>query len=120
MRTLAEAMAIAVLKGDMAAACALADKLIEERQQVRPEFTQHPELGRPVSGYEVYRWPEFIAFAGRLGFKWDLATTRVVITIAHDEMVCIDHTYQGRELPAAVETTTVHNQQFHTFIPPGQ
>lgn len=122
IKTLAEAMAIAVLKGDMAAALALADKLIEERSEVKRDFATLIEQsipGTPVTGYEVYRWPEFIAFAQRLGFKWDLRTIECTITMKRDELVRIDHVYAGNNdtPPPAVNTTTMQNQQFATYAP---
>lgn len=94
--TLAEAMAIAVLKGDHVAAYALADKLIEERQEKGIPLRGDHET-RSVTGYEVYNWPEFEAFARRLGFKYDLATRDVTIRLTVDEFVVIEHNYQARE-----------------------
>jgi sugar diacid utilization regulator len=42
-------------------------------------------------GNEVWTWPEFVAFAKRLGVDLNKPTKRLVITIANGEMVVVDH-----------------------------
>jgi hypothetical protein len=53
-------------------------------------------------GYGVYGWPEFIAFARRLGFMWDLRTIGVVIRIYEGERVVIEHQYAGADVPELI------------------
>lgn len=61
--------------------------------------------GTPVTGYEVFDWPEFKAFMDRLGFAekdLPLPTTHIVIDIPLDRVVTIQqtyHAYEGREFP---------------------
>lgn len=96
--TLAESMAIAVLKGDMTAALALADQLIEERGGIKAEIEKHTGQWSRESahaGRVVYNWPEFRAFAERLGVMWHLRTVEVIITMRPDEPVHVNHTYLG-------------------------
>ena len=50
-----------------------------------------------VSGPEVYNWPEFIAFAKRLGIPWELPTVDITITLPLDGLVRIAHDYTGKE-----------------------
>lgn len=122
---LAEQMAMAVIKGDRVAAYALADLLLEERANpstMEQEAARIHNENRPaVDGYEVYRWPEFRAFAARLGFVWDLYTTDVTIRLAEGEAVIISHNYQGRAGPGgAVDTTNMHNETLRTYAPPAR
>ena len=104
IQTIAESLAIAVLKGDMTAAYVLADKLIEqseETQQSRAIKEAATRQHRTANdGFSVYRWPEFEAFAKRLGFMWDLRTIDVTIKIHRGEMVVIDQTYAGSDIPS--------------------
>lgn len=71
-------------------------------------------------GYEVWQWPEFRAFAERLGIELgeQLPTTGVAISIAYDKVVEVTHIYlaQDREHKPA-ETTNFHNQEFRTHQP---
>lgn len=102
--TLQQQLALAVLKDDgpgaYLAALALADQVLEnnrlsyeEQEAIRDA---HRRETAPASGYDVYRWPEFRAFCKRLGIPWELPTYDIVITIPHEGMVRIDHSYQGR------------------------
>lgn len=100
--TLAEAMAMAVIRGERVAAYALADKLIEERNN--PENIQqqaaalHQETHRrPVDGYEVYSWPEFLAFCKRAGILWDLHTREITFTLREGELLVIKQEYVARD-----------------------
>lgn len=100
--TLAEQMALCVLKGDMVAAYALADALVEERErglttqaQVAKELSEQTSVCH--DGYSVYRWPEFQAFCRRAGFLWDLRTIKMTIYINEGERLRIDHQYAGSD-----------------------
>jgi hypothetical protein len=50
-----------------------------------------------VTGFDVYHWPEFKAFAERLGIEYELLTTNVTITIPVEGVVVIAHDYHGRD-----------------------
>lgn len=52
-------------------------------------------------GADVYHWPEFKAFAKRLGIAHELPTLNITITIPVDGVVVVAHDYQGedRHLP---------------------
>jgi hypothetical protein len=104
MMNLAEAMALAVLKGDMVAAYALADKLLEQRENPTSAMDQAAKLrhehrhGVVVSSYEVYHWPEFTALCKRLNILVDLATRDLTISLPLDGVVEVTQTYHGREV----------------------
>ncbi len=101
--TVGEAMAIVVLKGDKVAAYVLADKLIEESVETQKSRAIREAATRehPIAfdGYEVYSWPEFQAFAKRLGLMWDLRTVNLTITINEGEAVSIKQEYRGSDIP---------------------
>ena len=82
------------------------------------------------SGYEVWQWPEFQAFADRLGIDRSLPTRDLNIYLPLEGAVTITQEYLGDKLfeprrdrtepskePGIVEATTVHNEQFKTFMP---
>lgn len=121
--TAGQSLAIAVLRGDMAAALALCDKVKEEANQTQQELADLCEetfqAGRAMDGYAVYSWPEFKAFAKRLGFMWNLRTVECTIVIREGSVVTIDHKYQGVDMPVGepIPTTTMHNQQIYTYSP---
>lgn len=70
-------------------------------------------------GNDVYHWPEFKAFAARLGIAWDMATTDLVIEMSLEKCVRITHTYRGTDTSDWEETTTMHNKEYRTFrVPP--
>lgn len=102
--TTAQALAIAVLKGDLGAAYALADRLQEEANDnqelnaIREAATRGG--GTAYDGHAVYHWPEFQAFAQRLGLMWNLRTIDVSIHIREGELVTIEHRYAGSDVPA--------------------
>lgn len=52
---------------------------------------------KPVEGYEVYHWPEFIAFAKRLGVPWELPTIDLNIFIPVDGFVKITQEFDADE-----------------------
>lgn len=67
-------------------------------------------------------WPEFRAFATRLGIDLDQLDSRgVTIRIMEGEMLLITHEYYGREpkppIPAVIDTTTIQNDQYHIVVP---
>src|SRR5215831_410332 len=99
LRTLAENMALAVLKGDLVAAYALAD-LLQERAAAGPgKLAEAARVLREkkhkvcVDGYEVYQWPEFKAFCRRAGIAWDLNTVDMEFRIVEGEFVIVNHRY---------------------------
>jgi len=121
--TLGERLAVAVLQGDATAAYALADLLHEEglrKGDERDAALRELRHDRKAFGHEVYRWPEFVAFAKRLGFMYDHLTVDVVITIPADGCVDIQHHYRGVDHPAGpseADTTTLHNETWRTHEP---
>lgn len=99
--TLAESMAMAVLKGDMVAAYALADKLLEEREGGVEKMAKAAKALREQTppaydGYQVYFWPEFQAFCKRAGILWDLRTVSMTFCIAEGKRLVIDHQYAAQ------------------------
>lgn len=124
--TLKEEMAMAVLKGDDGAAYALADELIRELQEgdaSRTAVAEALRLGPHCDdSYNVYHWPEFQAFAKRLGILWDLRTIDLTIKLIHRQRVVVEQTYAACdnsdvETHPPINTTTAHNQEFETYTP---
>lgn len=122
--TIAEAMALAVLKGDTAAAYALCDKLLEQRENPKKVIDEAWKIlaTRPgmVTGYEVYHWPEFQAFMTRLGIPIGLYNIEMDISLRMDEMVKVSMVNAGCDTGAAntlIDTTTHHNEVFATSMP---
>jgi hypothetical protein len=74
----------------------------------------------PPDCLEVYRWPEFQAFAARLGIPFDLRTTRLVIELPGEGcLVKVTQEYHGRDTAADVlsdriDTTCLQNKQYRT------
>lgn len=100
--TLAESMALAVLKGDHVAAYALADKLIEQRDEgfdAMARAARELREKHPVAhdGYGVYHWPEFQAFCKRAGILWDLRTVSMTFTIEEGACLDVTQTYRGTD-----------------------
>lgn len=96
--TLAEALAVAVLKGDFVAAYALVDRLTEERGAAampRREWSrdQHAPPPRIARTYDVISWPEFRALADRLGVAPSLFTTGLVLLFPVDGVVMVEQEY---------------------------
>lgn len=127
--TLGEALAIAVLRGDHVAAYALADKLIEQRDEGADALAMAAKSLREETqiahdGYSVYRWPEFEAFCKRAGILWDLRTISMTITIEEGGMLAVDHKYAGsndqRQATTPIDTSTLHNDTFAAYLPPDQ
>lgn len=102
-KTLAEEMALAVLRGDSAAAYALADQLLEERDD---KVTKMSKAAQALSnrttagdGYAIYHWPEFRAFCDRAGILWDLRTISITFTIEEGASLVVDQRYVGSNNP---------------------
>ncbi len=55
------------------------------------------EPHRVPTGYEVYRWPEFVALAKRLGIPLGLPTTSLTITLMVDQEAPVEvaHSYRA-------------------------
>jgi hypothetical protein len=103
MKTVAEAMAMAVFRREWDAAFALADKLIDLRNN--PESLEqqaaaiHLDPNRhSVDGYRVYSWPEFQAFCRRAGIVWGLHTKRITITLEEGMSLMIYQEYNGHDM----------------------
>lgn len=126
MLTLGEEMAMAVLRGDNAAAYALADKLIEERDDGVGKMAQAAvalrEGEQAWDGYAVYGWPEFQAFCARAGILWDLRTINIAFSIKRGERMSVVHEYAASDNPGPapphpIDTTSAHNQTYTTSSP---
>jgi hypothetical protein len=124
--TLAESMALAVLKGDISAAYSLAEDLLRQRDRGDTPLDQgYREMvleGAPTPplGFDVYHWPEFVAFARRLGLLWELGTYDTTITIPAEGTVKIEQSYRGNDTtlrPLIVDTTTQQNAKWRTARP---
>lgn len=92
--TTAEAMAIAVLKGEMTAAYALADRLIEERDDGPEAMRQAAQAlaEQPAAlSIDVWRWPEFQAFCGRADILTSLRTTGLTIDLSMGQPMRVTH-----------------------------
>jgi hypothetical protein len=94
---LAEALAVAVLKGDTAAAYALVDRLQEQRADdpCQKSIDARGEGAAPVMALDVYHWPEFMALCKRLGVLWGASTEEITIHLPIRGIVKVDHKYQG-------------------------
>lgn len=99
--TLAEEMALAVLRGDLVAASALADKLLEDRDSgvdAMAKAARALKEKRTVhQSHEVYLSPEFEAFCKRFGILWDLRTVNMTIELPVGEAMVIKQTYRGTD-----------------------
>lgn len=100
-QTLAEAMALAVIRGDMVAAYALADMLIMEKNAGDGGVAAQAASvirGWPIAhiaGYDVYNSPEFEAFARKFGIAWDLNTVNMTIHLPADGPMSVIQEYRG-------------------------
>lgn len=97
-RTLAQALAIAVLKEDDVAAYALIDKMLEERERSlhQQSLDQLKTQATSAHSQDVYRSPEFQAFAKRLGILWGLHTLSLTIELPVEGMVKVTQSYHAR------------------------
>ncbi len=126
--TLADHMALAILRGDRVAAYALADLLKEERDGGTEKMSLAAQALREHTtmssdGYSVYRWPEFRAFCKRAGILWDLRTVSITIRIAEGELLVVDHQYAASDdqrpaQPESIDTTTLQTEYMRTSAPP--
>lgn len=73
-----------------------------------------------ADSFEVFRWPEFLAFAKRLGIPLELPITDLGIVLRMDESVKVDLGFRSMDLEnqPPVETTSLHNKEWSTFQPP--
>lgn len=73
------------------------------------------------SGWEVCRWPEYQAFAKRLGIDLELPYRDISIQLPMEECVSVTQNYLADDMThqpkGAVETTTVHNESLKTYKP---
>lgn len=113
MITVAESLAIAVMRGDITAAYALADRLIEERDdglskmgQIAAEMAQHPVA---LAG-DVWRWPEFRAFCNRAGILIRLRTTGLTIDLDIGKPMRVTHRHIAANGPGAVVDDSTETQ----------
>lgn len=60
-----------------------------------------------ATGWEVWQWPEFTAFAKRLGVELDLPTRSLTIHIPYDGITEITQGYIGRDVPAVDNARTL-------------
>jgi hypothetical protein len=78
---------------------------------------------QPITSNLMFRWPEFVALANRLGIDLDQRITALKIEFTGpDTLVNITVTHQALDTtqladpPAAIETTNVHNEQYKTYM----
>jgi len=81
---------------------------IGELVQVAYDYGSDGHLIKPKmyeAAIDVYHWPEFIAFANRLGIPHEALTTKLTITLDEDGMATVAHEYHGadRHLPIKAE-----------------
>lgn len=96
--SLAESLALSVLKGDATAAYALADRLLEERDDGLTKMGQAARALKSsgtASGMAVWRWPEFESFCRRAGILIDLRTTGMTIHVPIQGPLRVEHHYIG-------------------------
>lgn len=65
-----------------------------------------------LTGWEVFRWPEFLAFAKRLGIDLEAATTKLVITLPVDGVAKIQQTVQADDIDQP-NSVTPFDEQFN-------
>jgi hypothetical protein len=73
------------------------------KSEVALAQTVHVRKRFPALGHDVYHWPEFKAFATRLGIPWDLGTVFVTIELPLEGPVMITHKYQGETTEDALD-----------------
>lgn len=64
------------------------------------EFSENAKARKfeSADGYDVWRWPEFLAFAKRLGLDMGAPTTKFLLYISCDELVKVIHEFNGQDL----------------------
>lgn len=112
MKTVADAMALATLRQEWSAAFALADKLIElknspETLAQRAAAAEQTAQRMAYNGYDVYHWPETVAFMKRLGVDISLNTREISFTLREGEVVLINHSYIGHDNGPQTENLTI-------------
>lgn len=71
-------------------------------------FRTFAPIGAKLTGYEVFQWPEFQAFADRLGIPLALRTTGLSIEIGSDPLevespVRVSHSYMASDTKCVVD-----------------
>lgn len=102
---LAEALALAVIRGDLVAAYALADMLIEQKnteggtpmQKAAREI--RASKGQVAQTYEVYSSKEFRAFCEKFGIAYDLGTVNITIHLPLDGLMSVVQEYRTHNMP---------------------
>lgn len=79
------------------------------------------EIVHPITGYELFRLPEFIALCERLGIDWKLPTRHLTIEVPvyPEDAVKITQTYltgghEAYEKSRSIDTTSSNNTRFVT------
>ena len=63
-----------------------------------------PQKPIPPLSHQVFQWPEFIAFAERLGIDLSKRTKVLTITFDGSKSPTIDHSYLAYDLPTTTNT----------------
>lgn len=71
---------------------------------------------KTTSSYDVYRSPEFVAFCRRFGIAHELGTRDLTIRLPFEGVLTVVHEYLPSQLERT-DTTTNHNNEYHTHIP---
>jgi hypothetical protein len=74
----------------------------------------------PAISRDVYHSDEFKAFCKRFGIVWGLPTTKLTIVLDNKEVMKVTQEYNARNIvdgSIVINTTTVHNEMFHTATP---
>ena len=76
----------------------------------------------PITGFELFQWPEWRALLDRLGIPVDQRTQRIVIDSGGvDDLVRVIHHHDAvdasEERRAVLDTSNLHNERWATKIP---
>lgn len=76
----------------------------------------------PITGFELFQWPEWRALLDRLGIPVDQRTQRIVIDSGGiDDLVQVVHHHNAvdasEERRAVLDTSNLHNERWTTKIP---
>jgi len=85
------------------------------------EMKMNPKYATPARSWDVFRWPEFQAFAERLGIDLTQPIKDIIIRLPFDELAQYDLTLRGSDTKKSqsgmIDTTTLHNDKWRTKIP---
>lgn len=74
-----------------------------------------------VTGYEIFRWPEFQALLRRMGVDDITDNTKnmsIIINVpGPDDLVDVTLNHKIVDKKGAIDTTNMHNDQWRTYIP---